>query len=208
MSLAGDFVLEDEYGHRGIEKALQINKAVIDSNDYRRKFDNATDNPKLNKTLYDVAKAILYDRSGTRYESMYWIDGDTGRVITSFTLMGRSWNLTGKIYELRVKYGWKVLHKLKGYNNIIVIHNHPNSTAPSPGDFNSAYRHKYKIGFVVTHDGRLFKYTSGDFINEALFDLNWQEYYVIGYDEIEAQIKTITKFAKDFNITFEEVFRK
>jgi hypothetical protein len=51
-----------------------------------------------------------------------------------------------------------------GHN--IIIHNHPNSTAPSAGDFNSAFSHGYTLGFVAAHDGRLFKYASQQEINE------------------------------------------
>ncbi|MDR0974486.1 MAG: hypothetical protein LBL80_02210 [Ruminococcus sp.] len=196
---------EDELSHKGVDRAVQINRTIIDSNDYRRKFDNATDNPKLNKTLYECAKEILYDRSGTHYESMYWIDGGTGEIITSFDIMGKIPALTGKEHELVVEYTDRVLHKLKGHNNVVVIHNHPNSTAPSAGDLNSANDHGYSLGFVAAHDGRLFKYSSNQEINVTMYDLYWTELCNDGFDETIAQIKAIEKIARNADIFVTEV---
>jgi hypothetical protein len=136
--ILGDIKMrEDESSHKGVDRTTQIDKSVIDSNDYRRKFDNATDNPVINKTLYDSAKEILENRSGTRYETMHWIDGDTGKIIIKYDSMGKDKKFSGEKYEFKVDYGKSILSKLAGHNNIIVIHNHPNSTAPSAGDFNN-----------------------------------------------------------------------
>jgi hypothetical protein len=199
-------VREDEYSHKGIEKALQVDKNFIGGSDYRRKFDNATDNAKLNKVLYITAKRILLSRSGTRYESMCWIDGDTAEIIVSFEDMGRVPALTGEEHEFKVEYGDNILHKLRGHNNIIVIHNHPNSTAPSAGDFNSAFKNGYSTGFVVTHDGRLFRYSSNQEISDTAYDFTWQKYHNRGYDIDESQLMTIRQFMNDADIMFEEVF--
>jgi hypothetical protein len=198
-------MLEDEYSHKNIDRSTQINITVINSNEYRRKFDNATNNPRVNKTLYEVAKMILTARSGTHYESMYWIDGETGKIITQFVDMGRDSNLTGSEHELKVEYGKNILRRLKGHNNIVVIHNHPNSTAPSVGDFNSAYKNNYAIGFVVTHNGRIYRYTSGQEISDVAYDIMWQKYFNRGLDEFDAQIKSIEQLMIDADITFEEV---
>jgi hypothetical protein len=200
-------VREDEYSHKGIERTAQIDKTIIESNDFRRKFDNATNNHTVNKTLYLSAKEMLYDRSGTMYETMYWIDGDTGSVITKFDKMGRNKDLTGKNHELKVEYGRNILNKLRGYNNIITIHNHPNSSAPSAGDFNSANKHGYRSGFVVTHNGRLFKYSSERVITDNLYQVYWLEFVEAGYGEIEAQIKAIEKISDTGDINFTEVIR-
>ncbi|MDR0986465.1 MAG: hypothetical protein LBL98_02055 [Ruminococcus sp.] len=198
---------EDEFSHKGIDKAAQINKTIIKSNEYRRKFDNATDNPKVNKTLYDSAKEILFDRSGTRFETMYWIDGDTGEIITKFEKMGNTPELSGEDNELKVLYPDSVLHKLTGHNNVIVIHNHPNSTAPSAGDFNSAYLHGYSLGFVVTHDGRVFKYKSFNRIENSTYQAYWEEFIGSGLEEVDAQLSTIEKFESNLDIICKEVFR-
>jgi hypothetical protein len=205
--LGGEIVLEDEYGHKGIDKETLIDRLMIESNEYRRKFDNCTENKEVNKTLYDCAKEILTARSGTRYESMRWIEGNTGKVVAAFDSMGVLPRLSGKAHELKVEYGRNILHKIKKYENIIVIHNHPNSTAPSVGDFNSAFEHGYAIGFVVTHDGRVFRYTAHDKIIETAFDMNWHDFYNEVHDEVTAQMMAIQKLMMAADITCKEIFR-
>jgi hypothetical protein len=200
-------VTEIELSHKGIHRETQINKAMIESNEYRRKFDNATDNAKVNKVLYESAKEMLYARSGSRYESMRWIDGDSGEIIACYDNMGNIPELTGNEHELKVEYPDSLIQKFSGHNNIIVIHNHPNSSAPSVGDFNSMFTHKYKIGFVVTHDGRVFKYTSQEEINSVIYYKYWQRYIGQHFEEIDAQIMAINDLSRNFEITFEEVKR-
>lgn len=70
-----------EQERAGKIKRTAVNKRYLESGEYRRKFDNATTNPDVNKTLYDCAKRALKHRSGTEFEDMYWIDGNTGKVL-------------------------------------------------------------------------------------------------------------------------------
>ena len=69
----------------GRNKSTLVNKTYVDSGEYKRKYDSATDNKEVNKSLYDCAKKALKHRSGTAFEDMYWIDGETGRVMLSVT---------------------------------------------------------------------------------------------------------------------------
>lgn len=53
---------EQRYGRN---KDTAINHAYISSGEYRKKFDQISDNKKLNKLLYQLAKTMLEHRSGT-----------------------------------------------------------------------------------------------------------------------------------------------
>jgi hypothetical protein len=198
-------LIEVENSHKGINKKTQINKKMIDSNEYRRKFDNATDNPKVNKALYDSAKAILNERSGSCYETMYWIDGKSGEIITKFNDMGKIEALIGEEHTLKVEYGENILRKLRAYDNIVTIHNHPNSSGPSAGDLNSAYQNNYTTCFTISHNGKVFKYTSKELINEKVYGAYWSRFVNQGYDEFTAQIMAIQKMAENADITITEV---
>ncbi len=55
----------------GRNKDTLVNKSYIESGEYKRKFDNATDNPNVNKSLYICAKNALKHRSGTELEEEY-----------------------------------------------------------------------------------------------------------------------------------------
>ncbi|MBQ9696084.1 MAG: hypothetical protein IJV58_06635, partial [Oscillospiraceae bacterium] len=69
----------------GRNKDTLVNKTYLESGDYRRKYGSATGNPDVNKVLYTCAKEALKHRSGTVFEDMYWIDGDSGEVILGVT---------------------------------------------------------------------------------------------------------------------------
>jgi hypothetical protein len=201
----GDFVREDELSHKGIIRETMIDKPYINSNQFQRKFDYATDNEKVNKLLYSIAKKILIDRSGTRYESMYWIDKVKGTIITKFERMGKEDKYKGTEFEFRVIYDETCLKKLDDNQRIITIHNHPNSTAPSPNDLNSAYLRKYDIGFTISHDGGLYRYICREPIDEMMFDRYMTKYLNEHYDWNTAQILAYKSLSRNINIEVKEI---
>ena len=60
-----------ENQRRGRNKNTQIKYSYINSGAYRKKFDLISDNDKLNRVLYKIAKKMLKHRTGTLYEDMY-----------------------------------------------------------------------------------------------------------------------------------------
>mgnify|MGYP004660002241 CR=1 FL=1 len=190
-----DVALENQ--RYGRNKNTVVNKTYIESGEYRRKFDNATDNKKVNKTLYDCSKKALKHRSGTVYEDMYWIDGNTGKILAC---------KTDSTQERAVIYTDDIKNAIKNNNNIITIHTHPSSMPPSIGDFNSAFRNGYNKGVVACHDGKIFIYSSGQKIENRLYDMYIQGYISEGLSEYEAQIRTLEKLKLNYAIDFKEVF--
>ena len=187
-----------EYQRYGRNKNTLVNKSYIESGEYRRKFDNASDDPAVNKVLYDCAKKALKHRSGTELEDMYWIDGDTGSIIYS---------ALDSTEERAVEYTLKIKNILRKENGrkIITLHTHPNSMPPSIEDFNSCFAHGYDSGYVICHNGKVFRYHAKECVSPALYKLHIQNYLDDGYDEFEAQIKTLEKIKSNYAIYFEEV---
>ena len=101
-----------EYQRYGRNKNTLINKSYIDGGSYRKKYDKLTDNAEVNKALYDSAKAALKHRSGTLFEDMYWIDGDSGQEIYS---------VTNSTKEQTIVYTEKIQIVLKTNKNIRMI---------------------------------------------------------------------------------------
>ena len=196
---AGSDTVALENQRYGRNKDTLVNKTYISGGEYRRKFDNITDDPEVNKTLYDCAKKALAHRSGTLYEDMYWIDTDTGDVVASET--------AGNI-EQRVKYSAATQKTVASYSSgrLATLHNHPASMPPSAGDFNSCYRNGYKIGVVSCHNGRVFAYTSNQEISEDLYNLYIGDYIDAGFDEFDAQIKALEEIKRNHDIDYWEVF--
>lgn len=180
----------------GRNKNTVVNKTYIESGEYRRKFDTITANPIVNKVLYDKAKKTLKHRSGTLFEDMYWIDGDTGEVVAK---------ILNSQYPERIKYPQAIRQKIKQYSTLITLHNHPGSMPPSSSDFTSANANNYKLSLIIGHNGAVFCYQSKSEISSKLNELYIAEYIDLGYNEYEAQMKALQKLQRGHDIEFWEV---
>ena len=185
-----------EYQRYGRNKDTLINKAYIDSGEYRRKFDNITDNPEVNKTLYNCAKTALKHRSGTEFEDMYWIDSNSGKIVAQEISSSD---------KRAIIYSDKTRKAVQNNNGLLALHTHPSSMPPSAADFNSCLRNKYKIGYVMCHNGKIFAYTSEQEISEGLYSLYIEEFLSDGKSEYDAQILTLRKLKINYTINFWEV---
>lgn len=195
MDLGSDDVTL-EYQRYGRNKETLINKSYIESGEYKRKFDNATDNPELNKSLYDAAKTALKHRSGTELEDMYWFDGKTGKLIACET---------DSTDNRCVRYSASTKQAVNSRSDIVALHTHPSSMPPSIEDFNSCCSNSYKVGFVACHNGKVFGYSSEQKISPKLYELRIGEYLQRGLSEFDAQMKTLEDLKLNHKIDFWEV---
>ena len=193
---SGEKIVALENQRYGRNKDTLVDKSFIDSGAYRRKFDNATDSKEVNKSLYDCSKKALKHRSGTEYEDMYWIDGDTGNIIHAET--------DSKLSRGIAKSD-KITKALKNANNIVAVHTHPSSMPPSIDDFNSFCDNHYSKAFVACHNGRVFWYSSEQIISSRLYNLYIGEYLSKGFSEFDSQWKTLEKLRENHAIDFGEV---
>ncbi len=195
MKMRGDSVALENQRY-GRNKSTLVNKTYINSGEYKRKFDNATENPDVNKSLYDCAKQALKHRSGTVYEDMYWIGIENGEIVLA---------VTDSVDEHAIAYTDTIRKAIKGNRNLVTLHTHPSSMPPSIDDFNSSYRNGYQVGFVACHDGKVFRYSSKQEISKELYNLYVNEYIDSGLSEYDAQLQTIVKLSENHAISFEEV---
>ena len=191
---SGSVALENQ--RYGRNKVTLVNKTYIESGEYKRKFDNISENKAVNKTLYDCAKAALKHRSGTKFEDMYWIDGNTGEIIAS------ALNEKETSGVAKSKRRNKILAR---YGNVYAIHSHPASMPPSATDFNCFFEQGYSKAFVACHDGTLYSYTSEQEVSIELYNLNVSKFASNGYSEKEAQLKALAKLKENHKIDFWEV---
>lgn len=189
-------ISEDEEQRKGRNKATVINKTYIESGEYRRKFDKITDSPELNRKLYQLAKQMLYHRSGTRFEDMYWIDTDTLDVVAQET---------EKDHEEKVVYSRATRCIIRQHKNLITIHSHPGSFPPSVEDLISNHRHGYVHGIVACHDGSVYIYSAEHGIRAHYFNLKVADFRDMGYNEREAQVQTLIYLRNEGKIFFKEV---
>lgn len=193
---AGSDVVALENQRYGRNKDTLVNKSYIESGEYRRKFDKLTDNPKVNKALYNSAKTALLHRSGTIFEDMYWIDGDTGEIIIA---------ALNEKEPKGIAYSKAIDKVINEHKNLIAMHTHPHSMPPSANDFNNAYSKDYSKAFIICHDGKIFEYTSKCNINEKVYELYINSFISQGYSDYEAQFMTLKKIENNSDISFYEV---
>lgn len=62
-----------------IYKDTVIHKKIIESPDYRRKFNQISDSDRVNRIAWQRSKEMLTHRSGTRYEDIAFVDYMTGK---------------------------------------------------------------------------------------------------------------------------------
>ncbi|WP_419024091.1 hypothetical protein, partial [Holdemanella sp.] len=165
---------ELEQQRKGRNKNTIIDYNYISSNRYRKKFDYISNDKKLNKLLYKIAKKMLLHRSGTEYEDMYWIDLINGKIVCK---------ITDSKYKKKILYTTTIKKMIKKSENLLTIHTHPDSFPPSIDDINSNYDHNYEIGIVICHDGRVYMYSAEERINVNYYKLTVEDYLKNGYNE-------------------------
>jgi hypothetical protein len=185
-----------EEARYGRDKSLAADHNYINGGEYRRKFDNISDNKELNKNLYQCAKSMLIHRSGTNFEDMYWLDGDCGKIIASVTDMTA---------PNRVDYSDGFLHKIKKYTKKYTIHNHPNSMPPSISDFIAAFRNHYHTGIVACNDGTVYLYRSLYEPDQSLYDALTLQFSEMGYTMFTTEKMALEEMASMGIIEFREV---
>lgn len=189
-------MLELEEQRKGRDKETVINHTYIAGGEYKRKFDFISNNVELSRILYKIAKDILIHRSGTKYEDMYWIDLDSISVVAKETNV---------MVEKKIVYSNMTEKVIRKYDNLLTIHNHPDSFPPSIDDLNSNFEHEYVIGVVVCHDGRVYMYSANEWVNENYYKLVVEGYLKSGYNEDKAQIMALFEIQKSFDVNFKEV---
>lgn len=176
-----DDISEKEKAYAGYRVGnSKVDLDYIKSDEFKHKFKQASDNPKLNKQLYKLAKAMLTHRNGTDGEDSYILNKNGEILASSF----------GKDDDLSVGFSSKKIHNLlKSNSTLIGIHNHPTNVGPSGADYAVANNRNYKFAFVITHDGRVFKYhLYGTHVLAQRLDIKLEKTRKLRYDLDENQV--------------------
>lgn len=187
---------EIERQRYGRNKDTIINHTYIESGEYRNKFDRISDDKELNRLIYQIAKEMLYHRSGSEYEDMYWIDVGLKKIIAQETSLQS---------PTSIQYSRKTKRKIKNKKGLLTIHSHPYSFPPSIQDFNSNYRNNYGMGIVCCHDGKIYMYSSNEDVNTNYYKMKVEEFLKDGYNDIEAQQKALDIVMQNYDIKYKEV---
>lgn len=194
---AGIIDTENEVPRTKNLKPLEVDKATVTSNAYKKTIYNAIDEmPKVKRSVRDSIGKIYKHRSGSDMEDLYFINSSSGSVKTS--TRGTEPGACAPTKSMK-----KMLANAEE-GTIIGIHNHPRNSAPSVPDIMAAGERKYKYGMVACHDGTLYKYTVTGEINkpiaESLLALYERREYSV-YDK-----STLSKMHADAGFDMEVIF--
>lgn len=179
---------EQEYGIPYGSDAVNADLDYINSERFAGKFKNITGNKAVNKTLLECSRKAIEHRSGTLYEDMYLINGNTGEIIGK-QLDTPSEQSINHNDEMR-----KALSSAKMKNiPVIALHTHPEGYPPSVDDFNSALEHNYSFGVVAGHNGQIYLYkTPMRIVNDT--------------DIIQSNINFSYKSGVDIDRAYQEIY--
>lgn len=178
----------------------KVDLKYIDSPEFRSKFTRLTNNNRVNDKLRRYAQAMLTHRNGNDGEDLYIMNASTGE------LLKRKF---GEDNELGVSLSKEELDDLRKHRgNLVAIHNHPTNVWPTGSDYAAAGYRGYRSGVVVTHDGRVFKYSAGDkpFLAQV-FDNRVDKYTNPPYNKSveEAFVEVTKELGKEYGIKCEEI---
>ncbi len=177
-----------------------INLDYINSEAYANKFKKISKDNELNNLIYNKSIELLRNNNNSDTEGLCIITVPNKQVLL---------NVRGERDALGVELSKKQSGIVKNCKmEIVGIHNHPTNLLPNGSDFTAAGYRGYKYGIVVTHDGRIYKYSVGNrpFL-PALLDSRIDKYCAKEYNlnTREAYEKALNEFRKEYGISWQEI---
>lgn len=176
----------------------KVDLEYLKSDEYKSKFKGITDNEEVNEQIYRQSKAILTHRNGTDKEDLILIDSITGKI------SGKQCNSQ---IDFGIEYNKSVTEAVKRSQpySLISIHNHSTNNPPTGSDLVSNGANKYKLGVVVTHNGKVFTYRAGQMpFSAESFGMRVDKYRSLNYNEYDAIIRTLLDYSVQYGIEWSE----
>ena len=103
--------------------------------------------------VHDDMSRVLGHRSGTPCEDIYAYDPDAGVRIDSETSQRSTFSASiGKKLSNSIEEARDARHR------VAIVHNHPNSGAPSAADISSLRKNGESFGVIACHDGSILRF--------------------------------------------------
>lgn len=181
-------------------RAFAVDSKVIESREYADKFDLMANSPQERREFLKAAKELLQHRSGQNGEDLYLYNRDRQTWVKSVTgSKPGTPEYTEEIFNAIKKA------KEKG-EQVVAFHNHPGSMPPSAADINAALQNGYSAGYVLCHDGTIYKYSAPKTkIIDAIYNKRVDSFKKTGYNEGDAQRKALEYLSELYDFSFREV---
>ena len=151
------------------KNAYSVDRNFVNSKGFHDKFDGLTPRKPANESLCQQSRRLLEARDGTDNEGLIIIDARTGKLVTD--------NLEDKAGALRTGLTSEEYELVKdNAGKVIMLHNHPDGSAPSGRDILTYWaEEKADSSVVVGHDGTV--YILSEINREIPLDKIYEEAY-------------------------------
>lgn len=125
------------------------NLDFINSQAYADKFKGRYANEAVENAVVSSCRQLIKNRNGTKFEEAFFIDAQTGKIISYVKGKNESGYNMPKSLKKRLTNAKE--------NSIIMIHNHPNSSPFSSTDYNTASKYASCFEAIACgHNGDVF----------------------------------------------------
>ncbi len=198
LTYGGDGGIIEEQERMRSSSDYAVPKDMVQSREFRMKFDLMDSDKSIQREYYKVAKDMLAHRSGTNGEDLYYYN----------TRLKKWYKSTTGTQAGTPDYTEEIIRGLNEAQSgdIVSFHNHPLGMPPSDGDLNAALKNGYQKCYTIGHDGTVFEYTAPkEFIPPSIYDAERAKYTKKGCSEFEAQLNTLLELKELFQFDFKEV---
>jgi hypothetical protein len=152
----------------GGSNEYSVDAQFVNSKKYHDKFESLTESKNVDEAIYQESMRMLAHRNGTDGEDMVLLDARTGK----FVVGNMESKLSGRTGLTKEQFAKAAAHK----GDLIIVHNHPNSSRISYKDILSMYENPNISAIVmVGHDGSLQKVSHLD--RKFPIDKLWESVY-------------------------------
>lgn len=179
--------------------SAKVDVEYVKSSAYASKFKGLTGDAKLDRTIAEVCRSELVNRSGTSGEDLVLVSRKNGEVVA------RSNRETAANETV---YTQEVLDAIKSHEpgSLISIHNHPTNLPPTGSDFGSQTAHSYGGGVVALHNGDVYYFEQGnDPVSGVYFDRKVSDLVSGGADETDAILAVMEQLQKERRIRWTKI---
>lgn len=137
---------------RDAERMADVDTGKVDGKSYRKNVEKVF-GKDMAPLVHDDMRRMLGHRSGTLYEDIYAYDLDAGARIGSETSQRSTFSASiGKKLAGAMRESTGVGHR------VAIVHNHPNSGAPSAADISNLRKNEASFGVMACHDGSILRF--------------------------------------------------
>ena len=196
QNAAGSGRIKEESPRKSKHGDFDVNWSVVQSDDYRKRLEKLSGNPKVVDSIQTHIIWALSNRTGTKTEELYALSLVDGHEIA---------RIDDQYFDYGVKRTPQFTRKVDEADRlgerILFIHNHPRGLPPSLGDINVLLDNTNVRGITAGHNGSLYFYSRPE------KEVSEKDYYVSiehfkAYSEVTSMEKALEQCSQLYGFDY------